>query len=820
MGLSDINHKLISILENQDQLNASDHRRSSLKRALKKREKAVLNNTPSRDDAPVEQTNSQINPKMTRRARTHRAAMIGLAISMGATSLLVTRQSDQAQAAAPVGSQKATSIIPSVAETEMKFTATRMDSQTVPATGAFANPVVLEPTVVSQVPGLEAKWQVATNSTTVEGTTSNVIIPTNVVDTNSVHSQPELGQGVSNSPVQSTLPANTQLPETTQQLSPSEGIPGGVIAHQKLSAEELGTNNVDAQLKAQQEFALYRLQEKSNRLRNSLGQLRSEQSQDLLKTGINKAQPTTVAKTSIPESTDNITESSQSELISKLKQNRQSGATIQQQTLSIPASPKSVAQLPVSTYEVKQGDTLAEIANNHGTSVSELVKANNLSDPNELQINQRLVIPTDKLDSSSTADNSSLKTPTLRTESFIANYPSVTVPSPRVTQQTELSATPEINSVTIPIPAVTGEPERNFAPSITQPIAKPLNVPAPIAPDKQAQAIIPIAVPQALPAPNESYGLGGETPLARPVSPKHGLEKPMQTGSKVKGNERIRSLQVEIERLRHKYRNQQAGVATTDDENNSQSVPVAIDSSKDATVGQANALQIPVPQAILPGYSNKPSQTLATASLPNREPINPEFLPSKTGAGWNNSPNSSSIKLNVPQVRMNASESLGKMRGSAVSPSLPPIAAVDINLPKTTEDNFNFPSNSTTGYIWPAKGVLTSGYGWRWGRMHRGIDIANSTGTPIYAASAGVVEKAGWNSGGYGNVVDIRHSDGSLTRYGHNSRILVQPGQQVQQGQQIAAMGSTGFSTGPHSHFEVHPSGKGAVNPIAFLPNR
>jgi murein DD-endopeptidase MepM/ murein hydrolase activator NlpD len=104
--------------------------------------------------------------------------------------------------------------------------------------------------------------------------------------------------------------------------------------------------------------------------------------------------------------------------------------------------------------------------------------------------------------------------------------------------------------------------------------------------------------------------------------------------------------------------------------------------------------------------------------------------------------------------------------------------------------------------------------------MHRGIDIANSTGTPIYAASAGVVEKAGWNSGGYGNVVDIRHPDGSLTRYGHNSRILVQPGQQVQQGQQIAAMGSTGFSTGPHSHFEVHPSGKGAVNPIAFLPNR
>jgi murein DD-endopeptidase MepM/ murein hydrolase activator NlpD len=104
--------------------------------------------------------------------------------------------------------------------------------------------------------------------------------------------------------------------------------------------------------------------------------------------------------------------------------------------------------------------------------------------------------------------------------------------------------------------------------------------------------------------------------------------------------------------------------------------------------------------------------------------------------------------------------------------------------------------------------------------MHKGIDIANSTGTPVYAASEGVVEKAGWNNGGYGNLVDIRHADGSLTRYGHNSRILVQAGQQVHQGQIIANMGSTGFSTGPHTHFEVHPAGKKAVNPIAFLPAR
>ncbi|WP_407887688.1 M23 family metallopeptidase [Scytonema sp. NUACC26] len=167
---------------------------------------------------------------------------------------------------------------------------------------------------------------------------------------------------------------------------------------------------------------------------------------------------------------------------------------------------------------------------------------------------------------------------------------------------------------------------------------------------------------------------------------------------------------------------------------------------------------------------------------------------------------------------MNASEMLGTMRGTTVTPQLPPLAAVDRYLPRPIDENLPPPSTSANGYIWPAKGVLTSGFGPRWGRMHKGIDIANSIGTPIHAASAGVVERAGWNNGGYGYLVDIRHPDGSMTRYGHNSRILVQPGQTIQQGQQISAMGSTGFSTGPHLHFEVHPSGKAAVNPIAFLP--
>lgn len=98
--------------------------------------------------------------------------------------------------------------------------------------------------------------------------------------------------------------------------------------------------------------------------------------------------------------------------------------------------------------------------------------------------------------------------------------------------------------------------------------------------------------------------------------------------------------------------------------------------------------------------------------------------------------------------------------------------------------------------------------------------IANLVGTPIYAAADGIVEKAGWNNGGYGNVVEIRHPDSSMTRYGHISKILVQPGQQVHQGETIAQMGSTGFSPKPQLHFEIHIPGKGTVNPMQFFHSK
>ncbi len=146
-----------------------------------------------------------------------------------------------------------------------------------------------------------------------------------------------------------------------------------------------------------------------------------------------------------------------------------------------------------------------------------------------------------------------------------------------------------------------------------------------------------------------------------------------------------------------------------------------------------------------------------------------------------------------------------------VSPDMPILPGADEFLPEAP-DYFD-------GFIWPTQGTVTSGYGWRWGRMHRGVDVAGPVGTPIVAAGTGVVEQAGWNSGGYGNLVEIRHPDGSLTRYAHNNRLDVSAGQAVKKGQKIAEMGSTGYSTGPHLHFEVHQGG-GAVNPVAYLPSR
>lgn len=122
---------------------------------------------------------------------------------------------------------------------------------------------------------------------------------------------------------------------------------------------------------------------------------------------------------------------------------------------------------------------------------------------------------------------------------------------------------------------------------------------------------------------------------------------------------------------------------------------------------------------------------------------------------------------------------------------------------------------SASGFIWPVNGTVVSGFGMRWGRMHEGIDIAASSGTPIWAAASGTVIHAGW-LGGYGNLVVVDHGGGLSTAYAHASSILVGVGQRVSQGETVSLVGSTGNSSGPHLHFEVRVNGV-AVDPLLYL---
>ncbi len=722
-----------------------------MKRALKKRVKAVLKNTPNSESAPVEQLNV-VNPKANRRAHT-KAAMIGLAISMGATSLLMTRQSDQAQAAAPVGSQKAASAAPVAPENDVKFASTKLENKASSLASLPENSVIVEPTAISQVPGLEAKLQVSASAANYQ---------------TSLYLHPQALQG------------QTVKFQELQKLSNADV--GSQAALQPQTEGKVASSTINAQLKAQQEFALNRLQEKSNRLKKSLAELGSEESKGLSKVAIGLAQPTTTVETApqvnansgVTQQLPTVADVNRNNLISSLKQAKLDSAPL---ATSAPTTLKVAALPEPVSYEVKPGDTLAAIASRYGISVAELVRANNLTNPNQLQISQKLIIPANGVDRS-TANQSQLATNPI-TQKLVTTPANTASESVNLPVSSQLSVVANGSNITVPTPA-TANDLMSVNPSLAN-----------------------------------AYGVGGDTPV-RKAYPGIQFPKKPEKIARTKSNERLRSLQAEIERLKQKYRAQQGGVTVAESPENDAAVSLPVSRNNFAVsspVSPRNAVQIPVPSPV-GNYSAQPIRPLYRATRPTNEPINPEFLPNQS---FNQLPNASGARSIAPRGN---SDSLGNMRGRTVSPQLPPLAAVDQYLPKPLDEATPPPSSSSVAYAWPAKGVLTSGFGMRWGRPHKGIDIANSVGTPIYASADGVIEKAGWNNGGYGNVVDIRHTDGSLTRYGHNSKILMQAGQPVRQGQMIALMGSTGFSTGPHSHFEIHPSGKGAVNPIALLANR
>ncbi len=257
---------------------------------------------------------------------------------------------------------------------------------------------------------------------------------------------------------------------------------------------------------------------------------------------------------------------------------------------------------------------------------------------------------------------------------------------------------------------------------------------------------------------------------------------------------------------------------------NNYSGTVALATPSATTPTAPQNLQVDTPNTGTDFYVGQIHTDISTARSqhqPTSGVLIAQSAPTSVYPSFANRTNTNNLQFNSSEPSIEIDVPAPKTKTFKVAPSTQaynPNAAGEEELyhPGDTPTDRN--GETTISFSWPAAGTLTSRFGRRWGRMHKGIDIAGAVGTPINAAADGTVVFAGWSPGGYGNLVEIRHVDGTTTRYGHNSRLSVTVGQSVRQNQQIAEMGSTGRSTGSHLHFEIRPNGGGAVNPIAHLP--
>ncbi|MBF2028069.1 MAG: peptidoglycan DD-metalloendopeptidase family protein [Oscillatoriales cyanobacterium C42_A2020_001] len=687
----------------QGQLNAGSLGGRFLRRTIPQKGQPV----PSRmneHDAMTTQA-KQASPEGTRRVRTS-AAVIGLAVSVGAYSLPLPHQGDQAVAAEPSADSSASSASTSF-ETAAAFSPENADQGSVSGTEAAI------PSVKHTVQEGQTLWDVAR----FYDTDASAIAAANGLSLNSVL---RVGQVL-------VIPTDTRVAQIVAS-NDSSTTPGyyGPVSDWR-SASEVANHpsslpSSDGALKQKQVEAVQSLRQKRENLRTSLVAFGAQSPEPTVSVEIAPA-----AKSDETLPVPSVLPSANQNAIRQESRNSASGS--QDVALRSSGEFAQPSELGSSAYRVSPGDTLGKIARTYGVSVKQLLEVNRISNPNYIFVGQTITIP----QSQSAGLNQD------RFKGAIAAVPTSTV-----------------------VDAGSA--------SFTQP---------------RSSVVIPSTT-------TEKTKVSVATPFT--ASPQ--VTEESDSNSRLLRYNHVENLKLEIDRLRERY------------QSSGDSRAVAPVETKVAAVSVSDV-----------------SSPVAAVS----EPVNPEFNPERYSTRMQSirdrlKPAQSqtdtlpSLPSNAQQPQVVATAPLGsenydpiKSRlGRTVSPELPPLGSGSEFLPGAP--------SSFEGYIWPTKGVLTSGYGWRWGRMHKGIDIAGPVGTPIVAAADGVVSYAGWNSGGYGYLVEIQHPDGSLTLYAHNNRILVQVGQEVAQGQQISEMGSTGYSTGPHLHFEVHPSGRGATNPMAYLP--
>jgi murein DD-endopeptidase MepM/ murein hydrolase activator NlpD len=702
-----------------------------LKRAFLRKVKPV-SCSPNETAEQAEQVTGGVH----RKARTS-AAMFGLALSMGATSLVLPHHEDGATAAEANGVEKSPSSVTQVAA--------------LPQLAGTANPAAI--TLVEHV--------VREGQTLAQIARSYRVTVAAIAATNHIATDAVLKSGqVLQVPVASSA---LSKPGTSELIASAD--------LNQVPAVSTATQASADPTRADRDTALSRLHQQRDKLRQSLAELRSEESHRSV-TGSLITEPPKV-EPSQPIAADQLAQS-------QVSQNQAAVA-----------------------YRVQPGDTLAAIAQTHGVSEHQLIATNNLPNPDWIRISQSLTIPSPQA-AQPQAGQAQLAEAAPKTESTVqpAAQPRV---QPRVQPGTQPApvARPTVPEQVAAAPSVLEDYQVSPGDTLAK-IAQAHNVP-------QATLLSTNRISD----PNVIFvGQVLHVPSVRPVVPT--ASAPSVPATVAVAPEAIAPVERSVQAVRP------ASELT---------VQPAVQ-----PVVQPAAQPVVQPTAASPHYVDnllaevralraKHQSSLTTADIAVQQPIAVARRDTPTRAEQLAVVNRTNPVVQAPLNQRDSqptvvataplgSESYAPLRqpltGRTVSPALPPLPGAEAYLPDSARSN---------GFIWPAKGLLTSGFGWRWGRMHQGIDIAADVGTPVYAAADGVVEYSDWNSGGYGNLVDVRHADGSLTRYGHLNRSLVHAGQRVRQGEQIAEMGSTGYSTGPHLHFEVHPSGQGAVNPIAFLPS-
>jgi murein DD-endopeptidase MepM/ murein hydrolase activator NlpD len=473
-------------------------------------------------------------------------------------------------------------------------------------------------------------------------------------------------------------------------------------------------------------------------------------------------------------------------------------AAVTPQVATAVVAPTAAAVTPSSGHAVQPGETLWQIAKSYQIEVVSLAAANNLTPATVLKVGQVLQLPTNNAFApTSKAVNlqaiaqSVPAVPVLAAdavESDVQTRQNASVSDLRL-KRDRLKQTLAATEV-----FTEGQSEAAAAQSTTGlPVTRLANVPLPAIGGEEPVMLArrPIeAAPAEAPVARQTVVANAPTVPAVPLDAKSDFSPT--------------PLLAEIHNLRNRYSQKQLNA-----------MPATLVAQVLPTEPRGTRAQsLPAQSvAVNPDFANRPSSSALSIELRNF--VQPKLKPDLTPNG------KSAVKsapTSNPQVVARAtfgSEAYAPVTPAVrkmVAPNLPAMGKADPYLPGG--------SSSAAGMIWPAQGMLSSGFGWRWGRPHKGIDIAAPIGTPIVAAAAGKVAYAGWNDGGYGYVVEVEHEDGTMTRYAHNDRILVKDGQQVNQGQQISEMGTTGHSTGPHLHFEVHPRGGAAVNPMAFLNNQ